>query len=415
MELKENFMVMGNDLSVFREAVSELSDNTETIKVSAEELQIFSALSADDERLTGYLLSKAVLPSETEMFCPAKLKRSLSLSEAIMSDPNTEIMMTELSQSGVILRANGKSFFCSPSVMAQKVALFGVGGSFFERPTLERDIAVLRAIQDRGGDITLICRRGKSDAVKKVFSIQSGGYQYVSQNVLVDIIDRIEKDGKVGQITCDWWSVDHHLTKVMMSFPDKAAEIASSYGISTDMVPCLMLETSDTGTCAVTVRGGWKVRGAASFDTEVTRKHTGDIDIGVLYRRIDESIFDRYRLLPERLCELMLTQITPFGVDLSTDDGMSLNKEAVVETLRHTMSQCGMRATLGKRQTSELLDALALEVDASSTYSAFDIAVILLSVTKRLKGVSNMKEFERTAARAPYVSYATYKPAKISI
>lgn len=180
---------------------------------------------------------------------------------------------------------------------------------------------------------------------------------------------------------------------MVISFPDKARDIAAVYKLPNQITPCLYLGTSDTGNSSITAIGKLMIDGKSCVYSDVyRRKHRGDVNPGTLLAEIENKIFAKYTRLPERLCELMTVPVS--------------NPRTVA---KQVLDQIRFTGETGKELGAELTRALLDEFTPGLSYTAYDVAVAIMTLPSRCSGVakSTIEKLEEVCGRAPFVQYQT--------
>jgi HKD family nuclease len=287
---------------------------------------------------------------------------------------------------------------------------FGLSGEFLLTPKLARDLMVAdRFKMDLG--VTAIVRSTSDNKAKKIFTILSDKYTHINQLVLFDIIKQIEDAGEMGECKCFRWEISNFFTKLYVEFPKKAEELSGLYGLSREMIPGIMITTSDTGDASFAVRGTWRAEGSNSLivNSEVKRKHIGDIDIVKIIDDISKDIFAEYAKLPEALCELMAKDVTDPAWDLKTSAGIKANQTEIENTFKTVFKRIGVVKAIGKKTEKILRQAMMDEIDPSIRYTAYDICMLIMSLPERVVFMDKNKDIallQKACGQAPFADYS---------
>lgn len=363
--LFDDALIEGNNIAYFRQVVQEIDEGTTSFRASTNELTLLPLLEYNDEASTFAVCADSLTEKKI-----AKLNH-----EKFLDKGGTNELLKEMHEKSKLLIQNkGTIYFTSFGLSRDLGARARVGGDAIYDPTKERAAYFMSRYIKEPSFATVVCRNNMDTggSVQKIIAILSGRYCYVPQGTLLKIIDNI--DASLGAVKCNGWSVSNNLTRILLEFPDKAAEVAKTYSLPNTVIPGLMLETSDTGDCSITAVGTWRLAGKryASYGNRYSRKHSGEVDIENVMSKIEKTIFGKYTVLPARLCELML-------VDMKFPASAINN---VLATARHTVA-------LSKRTVKYLAETLGNELDPGAKYTAYDIAMLLLDLPARVESNNN--------------------------
>lgn len=405
--LKDDFELHGTDLNEFREVVSEIAQNTHFERVNSAEIHIHSFRSTrfneelNHEELTFFPLNPDNLPTANP-----DLPIGHKISYYDVQKYNLDYITKEITnETKVLLTICDSPYFISGNTFS-RLHCFGLSGGFLSEPSLERDILIAKQFK-KEKKVTLVTKYFEDK--KKVFAILSENYTEIPQMQTFALIDKLIHDGTMGEIRCSGWFINHDLTAIDIEFPDKAKEIAKSYGLPEDYVPGIRITTSDTGLCSFRVRGTWRIHNSVSLFGEVSRRHSGDIDITKIFDEVEKNIFAEYVKIPERLCDLMMMDITPNTLDLSEVKDRKKNKDIIEGVFKSTFAELGIVKAIGKKNEIVLRTLMLEEIDPSISYTAYDIAIQLLTLPERTEGLTRVaaENLAKAVAGAPFCDYET--------
>jgi hypothetical protein len=348
-----------------------------------------------------YSLNPEELYTETD----GNLNRHISSirRQAVLNKGDFDSLLSETENLTKLMIYDGaKSYFTSLNLMST-MDRFGLKGSFLSQPDVSRDTIIARQFK-KGHECTLVSK--SCLGVSKLFAILSGKYQHVDQTILLNIVDTIGKSGNMGTPVCREWELTHFMTSLFIEFPEKAKEIADVYGLKDEMIPGIWLATSDTGDCSIKIRGTWRLKNSIILNDEVSHKHIGNVCVSKIIKDVETTIFDKYTMLPETLCELMLQVITDPSWDLTMLGAQELNRKRIENVLRNTFKQLGVVKVIGNKNHKKLLADLISEFDSSLCFTAYDIAIAIMALPEKVTGLkTNKDEFRKICGKAPYVKY----------
>jgi hypothetical protein len=421
LSLLDSSQVTGNSFKGLKAVIDKLNETTQFVKLKSGDITLFSLVDnslikrKDGENLAdtlyGVYLEPDNLPTK---FLSTPMDTFVKGYHRPKDGANGLVNELEF-QTKLALIYNKKNgshtlYFISKSCL-QTMDRFGISGECLSTPCLERDLLLAKRFNlDLG--VTAVVRYTEDRKYKKIFTILSDKYTHINQNVIFDVIQEIEETSEMGPAKCFSWEVNNFFTKLYVEFPDKADELSNLYGLKTKMIPGILLTTSDTGDASFSVKGTWRIQGSRSVITnsEVKRKHSGDIDVKKLVSEVTNKIFVEYAKLPEALCNLMLHDITDPSWDLTTSAGIKANQSEIESVYKTVFKRLGITKAIGKKNEKELRNQMFDEINPTIRYTAYDICMLIMSIPERI--VINGKKddisaLQKACGEAPYVSYAT--------
>lgn len=325
---------------------------------------------------------------------------------------NKEAFLNEVLSNGMIWGYGKDLFFVSEKQLQTFGMRVDMSGSSLLDATLERNVHMAQLL-NKDEEMTLIIRT--VEGVDKVYAALSKKYSYIPQSILMTIVEKFDPKGTLGKMKCREWSVSHGMTRIELEFPEKAKELQAAYGLKDTLIPGIILEKSDIGECSITIKGSWRYGAYPVVESEIKRKHTGTIDIEKIVIEAQEEIFEKYTLLPERLCELMSIDITdPSWRTLKKRKFKEVNKEAVSMTIKSIFKQIDLTKQIAKKNEKMLFEALCDEIDPDMNYTAYDVCLMIMNAPGRVHGLSEvyLNNFEKAVGKAPYATYSMKKSTK---
>lgn len=433
--LLDSFEVSGNSLDDLKEVTTVLTRNTRFMKWHSADIEL---LSFKDRRIIGrdivdengnpvldkegnvkqeqipcitsFVLTPGNLPSDHPSIPLDSLLKSYR--ESSVRTPELLTEWTENVKLAVVFNDNTalnnpKRFYLTSANALQTMDRFGMAGEFLTKPCIQRDEMIAKQFEQDLG-VTVIARSCKG--TMKIFSILSDKYTHIDQNILFDIVKEIETTGDMGEAKCYHWEVNNFFTKLYIEFPKKAKELSVLYGLKREMIPGILMTTSDTGDSSFKVRGTWRIEGTNSLvvNTEIKRKHIGEINKENIIEDISNHIFAEYAKLPEALCNLMAHDIADPSWDLTTTAGLMANKAELENVIKTAFKRLGIVKAIGKKTEKKLREALVDEMDVSIRYTAYDIAMLILGLPERVVFMDKEKDIsqlQKACSGAPFIKY----------
>lgn len=409
--LLDSWCATGKDIASFKKEVRELSDNTNTSLLRCKDLKLLSYLeSADPRNLKFYVLDPnslwTTLVTGQKTINEAKMSRDGFTARGIIK------LLDELEvNTKLLIQADGNIYFTSYEMLSTLGLRTEIAGNAMLEPSIERDLLIARQL-NKDEELTAIIRR--QNGVKKIFSTLSAKYPYIPQSLCADILERVETEGKLGTAIGYKWKVNNQFAEIYVEFPDKAAELMAIYGLDRAVTPGLSICKSDVGESSIVVRATWRVGNSVILLDEFRRKHSGKIEVDEILEGIDQIVFSKYTLLPEKLCDLMTQDITdPAWHALSTSKFRKANKTAVEGVLKSIFKEIKLVDATTKSIEKELFEALCDEIDYDLDYTAYDICMMVMTLPERkIIGMpaAYVTPLAKACGKAPYCKYE--KPAK---
>lgn len=406
-KLLDNWCETGTDIESFEAAVKEMSKSTYVNIVRSCDLKLLSqAESPVPTTLNVFMLDPQNL-WEVGVTGDLSVKRA-KIRREVFKDNNAEELLKEYEDNTkLLIQSDGKIYFTSANLSPTLGLRAQMGGEAMLKPSLERDIHVANQLNNTD-EVSLIVR--KAGNVRKIFAALSGKYTYEPQTLMCETLDRVTKDGTLGKIDCHHWTLNNQIGEIYVEFPDKSAEIAAIYDLEDELVPGLYIAKSDVGECSITVRATWRIGGSIITLDEVKRKHSGKIDVDKIMEDIDKAVFSKYTKLPEKLCDLMSINITDpeWKKTLTTSKFAAANKKAINAAIKSVFKQIGLVEATTKKIEKALYEALCDEIDPTISFTAYDIAMMVMQLPERkICGLSKayINPLAKACGKAPYVKY----------
>lgn len=433
--LLDSFEVTGNTFEELKEVTETLTKNTHFMKWHSADIEL---LSLDGRRThdvpkvdkngntvrnkDGSIKMESIPVVTSTVLTPFNLPTAhpnipidtllKAYRESSVKTPELLKEWTEVVKLAIVFNDNNalkkqKKFYLASANALQTMDRFGMAGDFLLTPCIERDIMIAKQFE-RDLGVTVIAR--SCNGTKKIFSILSDKYTHIDQSILFDIVNKIETAGDMGPAKCYQWNVSNFFTKLYIEFPEKADELSRLYGLKKVMIPGILMTTSDTGDSSFKVRGTWRVDGSNSLvvNSEVKRKHIGEINTDEVIEDISKEIFAEYAKLPEALCDLMAHDVTDPSWDLTTTAGLKANQAEIENVIKTAFKRLGIVKAIGKKTEKKLREALVDEMDVSIRYTAYDIAMSILSLPERavfMDKEKDISQLQKACGNAPFIKY----------
>ena len=206
---------------------------------------------------------------------------------------------------------------------------------------------------------------------------------------------------------------------VFLEFPEKAEEVKKTYKLKDDFIPGLLISKSDVGLGSVRISGCWRKDNAFTIFDTVRKEHSGTFDINDVIDEAADRIFGNYTKLPERLCELMLIDITDpnWFTKYSLEEAREKNISACSSVIKNIFKQINLKGAIQKKRERAIFEELVSALDPDIRYTAYDLCTLIMEIPARITGISSiyMEELMKTVGKTPYVSYEAEEDEKIMI
>lgn len=234
--------------------------------------------------------------------------------------------------------------------------------------TLARNVMIAEKLYLYEGMTSTVVTRENSLGYEKVMSVLSDKYAHIPQTILCEVVKELEKAEKVR---CTGFAIDNRISQCNLAFTEKEDEVRDVYGIK-DAIPGIYLATSDTGDCSITAKAFFKFGSSNVYVGSVTRRHEGNVDKDVLLKDIKNNLFPLYTEVPNKLVSLMAIDI----------------KEPV-KAVKKALKSIKLVELIGKKNEMVVSEQLILEVSSAMKYTAYDIAIMVLQLSKRVQNLSD--------------------------
>lgn len=403
MDLRNSFKASGRDYDEFREVSEEMAQKTFSKVIHGRSITFLSLCTLPNKQEEGkiifYVLDKPCIDDFLEGK-PFHLAR-------IPKDRIPDVFLDELrSTTGLAMQIEGKLFLVANTAIPTLTLRASVSGNeTICRQNLIRDMHLADAIFDKNEPVHLVYRTEMIDGreIRKVFAGLGSAFTAIPQTILSESVDLIKDEGKIGPMTVYDWRIDHEISKIYVEFPESAEDFKAAYGLHDSIVPGVILETSDVGKSSVVARGVYRKGGGYIIADEVSMKHSGKITKEDVLKRVNKDIFTNIRKLPETLAKLIAEEVIDYStVDLTKSTGSSQNfeevKTIIVETIEATLKEIPFK------WRNELATCMTDEIDGTSRYTLYDLAIDFMGVPDRLEGLDEetLLRVRRSLSKVPY-------------
>lgn len=400
MNLLNNWCVTGRDLNDFKKEVDNLVNSTKSITSNNEAITLLSRCRCKEAPAGSnlyYVLNRIYL----DKYLNGDGLKLGAIANSVFSDELFEEMDTTTGLCAII---ENEKFLIGNNALATLTMRAGVGGEVtVARNNVIRDTHFADALTSIT-DATKFIYREDEAGNKKIFACMSKGYNEIPMSILYHAIDKVADEDIMGKMEVNHWEISHNFTDIYVEFPEAAQDFMDTYGLTEKIIPGLFLCTSDTGASSVIVRGTYRYKNRCVITDEVARKHSGTITAEELLDMINNQVFTKFRLLPEKLADLIGQTVVDYSkIDLSSIGGQETNR-ASVATLIKTLVNSDLKELKGQKRRAELIECMVSEINPTIPYTMYDIAMMFMWLPDRLNGLdkATMANVAKACAKVPF-------------
>ena len=388
----DDYLMRTSDKEKMKESVKEMTRITKVMEYPLKQVDLFTVSSYNGKELLGWRHTPrgarpAVIRNDTliKAGADAGVMKEL-LKSTISKDEDRQLMLVILGRNLSDERADEISpdeiFFMGVSAyvtLAQRCGLSKTPAvkSAHLVDRFARNMLFRSYISHQEETCKILYRTFEADGKKlnKVFAVFSSRYGRIEQDAVINgTIVPIEKEMGVSIINS--FCMSHEDTALVLEFPEKAQEFSRTYKLQDEVVPLLIVRTSDAGNCSVVIRGGFRLSGKRwiSFmpGAVVKRQHTNAASTDRILTDVSDRIFCEYTKIPERLVELL--SMDP------VDDPAALT----VKIMEHS----GLKKILTDSAYREDLEAMKNSY-GPSVYGPYDICMRFLDLLEKYQEQKN--------------------------
>lgn len=399
--LKNDWGVEGKTFEDFEKAVEAKDRSMSYLPLMpGENVYVASIAAVDDKEVTLYYL-----PTDPKnVFDPFKSEGALEVSTFSRKTFEARGIDEELFEEfcnqgyGILYKESGKNKLIFPSEWVD-FAQLKIGGDFFTTKSSAKNIAFAEAWSRKKEPVTLVCRTEESTT--KVFAIRSGKYAPIENSNIFRVLDCFDKTA-VGKAEVVKWEINNSITRLYVKFPEKAREIASMYKTMNDFIPGLIIETSDIGDCAFRIIGCWYLKNSVFYSNDVSRRHSGDVDIAKILEDVKKSIFEQYTEVPEKMVSLLNTDLEDFSLTKAQQ------KKRYEKFCKDISAYIDLSGAVGKKVEMSMREQIVDEFVPDQPYTAYDVVLEFLQLPERIEGQipqSSMRKLQKAVTKAVFFDF----------
>lgn len=301
--MKELFInETGTDYDTLKDILKDIDESTELLDINTVAMTVFSPIAESKKNPDAYVMyktsGKADDMSRKGTLCVTEYKEMIK------------------NHSDSVLKIGDSYMAASENCMYSIYTRLGVTGDALglkyekeedrEYYISKRDDFV-KVLMETGVEGKLLYRKNDAGSKRALHMFSPKG-EHILQSNIIELIDYISSQmGAAPDISYD---IKDDLTCVWVSYPDKADDYADDKGVTGKIIPGVYIETSDTGECALTLRGTEKIQGRIMYSGIVRRVHKGKFDIDEFKTNFDKKIFPEYLKYPKRFIDLALINVS---------------------------------------------------------------------------------------------------------
>lgn len=417
--LRDDFKMDGDDMDEFMELCAEIDTHTKHVTKRLDLLETLSVKDCPENRAR----------DAKELICyHMKPKDPINGGDMLSAEVPLDItgyldkgfgrlLQETKTDNHLIFRESvtGDRYFVSNNAFNTLAQRIDCDGKTLSHNCVERDLFLSRRL-DTDIEGTMVIKELAD--VKKVFAVMSKKYGPVPLEILSRITRHLSQSNCLGKPECLGWRISHMRAEIYIKFEEYADDVSTAYNLSKRLVPVVSLLSSDIGECSIIARGSWLTsQGDTVPDMEYVREHRGEIDSEQVLKEVQESVFDKFTVLPERLADLMGMDVTPDGCDLNTACGQAENRAAVYEAFQWIFRKLKIPDILGQRRFAELMECIDYSINEQKHYDLYDLVNQCFSLPSQLQyfliqanlGDCMLQKLQKAFAEAPYLNFKERK------
>lgn len=382
----------GKEINDFKEEIRKLSVQTKIEEVNMDDFNFLNITDSGTELVAFPLNTRNLWRKTKTSFSLKKLPINRCVISAYYDDTTTDEALTN----GLMVCFSDKKL--SPAKINEKLhngaympisekAIGTIsnrirhGGTSFSEPGLIRDLVIASKFS-KPVSVYAVQRIDPETKKAKLFAVMSDKYTVIPQETVLDIIDKVKAEAlkDLGRTECNNWLIDHSVTRIYLDFPDCGSDFAEEYKLPDEMVPGIMIETSDIGDSSLRLKGYFRLGGNLTYvENEFTQIHTGELRMSDVIDVVADKIFPEYRIYPEKLAKFMMIDITE----------PTMSKAARIKKMtslyRDVSRKIGLVKAIGKKREKALIDQLIAGINPEIDYTAYDIAQTFLTLSSTIE------------------------------
>lgn len=393
IELMDSWSASGTDYNEFSKTLTDLAQSTYIANLNTAEVTLmhYKGRSPDEPEKMVFTIHSAAQMAEK------KARTSRMNIDGLKAHGVTDAFIGEFEDKAkLMMRMAGSGmqrqdfYFTSSHLSRDLAARASLAGDAVYEPTDFRDNYIMYRYATYPVDAAAVIRKNtkETSVVHKVFALPSSTYCPIDQRAILSMVKSLVDE--LGKFECRKWYIDHFITQLWLTFPEKAEDISKTYDLPDVFIPGVLLETSDTGDCSLRAIAFWehKRTGHARIGM-FEREHRGNIEVNEVVDRMRDRLMVRYMELPHRLCELL-------AIDIS-------DPTAAVEKIFKMLHATKL---LGKKRALNLQERIIEEISATTSMTGYEMAMLFMDLPLRYEGDDSSRiAIEEMAGRVPFLDF----------
>lgn len=390
--LSDNWSKTGKDIDEFKEEIKKLSIQTKIEEVNMDDFNFLNITDTGADLFAFPLNTRNLWRKTKTSFSLKKMPINRCIINSYYDNTTTDEALTnglmvcfsDKKLSAAKINDNLHNGFYMP-ISEKAIGTISNrirhGGSSFSEPGLIRDLVIASKFS-KPISVYVVQRIDPDTNKAKVFAVMSDKYTVIPQETVLDIMNKVSAEASkdLGKTECNNWLIDHSVTRIYLDFPECGSDFAEEYKLPDEMIPGIMIETSDIGDSSLRLKGYFRLGGNLTYvENEFTQIHSGELKMSDVIDVVTDKIFPEYRIYPEKLAKFMTIDIT--------DDSMS--KAAKIKKMtflyRDVSRKIGLVRAIGKKREKALIDQLIAGVNPEINYTAYDVAQMFLTLSSTIE------------------------------
>lgn len=379
----------GTDYDTLKLLLSDIDNCTELMDINTAAIGIFSPIKPSVKGNDTYVFSRVTGNPKEDI-----VKGTLGVPKyAGLIEKTGDSVIKIGSQMMAASEKCMASIYTKLGVTGDSLQLYGFSSQQDDKFLAKRTSYILRrdnfikALMEEGVAGKLLYRKNDDGDMRAMHMFSPKG-EHIKQSNIIELIDYISS--QMGSVPDINYTVEDDLTCVWVNFPDNADDFSDDKGTSQKIIPGVYIETSDTGECALTLRGTESIKGVYVYSGVVRRVHKGTFKLDEFKKNFDNHIFPEYLKYPQRMLALA-------AVDIDDVD-------AYIDAL---YEQSSLGQVLG-RQKKEIKIALLNSLGTRAT--GLSVILEIMDLYNRIKVVTTEKRNKLAEA----ISAAMFTDVKIN-
>lgn len=394
LDLRDDYYASGIDLESFAKEMQMLDDSTEIITLSTYSSLTFLSIfyKTEDGRYLCYNINENTMPFfEKGIFQKLSLPGhfNIKLLEETFQNCgkfNSKKMSGTSNGSGLMLKIGDRVFFMSSQAFSTLAVRAGMKGTKLNKPSLWRDLylyeRLLCQMENSKLVVRTINRKVKSRDFKesKVFAVLSDSFQSMDLSSLTGIANKLIGECTMGTTVVKKWESTHRISKLYLEFPEYGEILNKASNGMFDMIPGLLLMTSNTGDLAFTIKKTLRSPKSEYCCTQdgIIRKHSTKIDSSIVY----DYLQTEYKKDIEKTVTFFVKKAKQrvYDCPLTSNREIKGNRQRCIALVRKWLKTLGLIRHIGKKRYSTIDIVITQDLNPEHPYTQYDMAQLIYQI-----------------------------------